>query len=528
MDAQQLEQYRQFFVEDVLFTKLESRQKAIALLLREGSPEAIGLVAEIVMRVTDPSTRVVALKGLHLLDCKQVVIDAVCRVWESSRDPDLTDLLIKRRWIASEPLELRVLSALQTHQLEVLTHYGVEILEPLLYASCDENPVIVERVTTVLVRLEQMSVLDQIWQNERYTKLAGFIIRKRWRYTSSVGLWVLNILIANELEVLLKNEAVETIKPLLHALQYDKSVIAKRAERVLRSYKQPVVHAAICRSAMEMNNLLAHSIAIATGYNLPDAGERALFYFLTRQWAKYESLDFDSHLLSVTYKVAPESIRNRIAEVAREAGRIEFIEIIAGGRQTQHISQMNHIDWELALDLLVNGRHWPELWELAQVVPPLRSAIILKRFVTVRWLPKKPEERMIFGHLKQLAQLCETDTLPLARLVELQAVLSERVSKVNSLAIMPVGKEFDSNNSAETLTLVSSLIRLVNIPVERNNLVDFLSLQQARRDIPFNQAEQNWLKFLEVLIGWKWRHEIELEDAPKRIATTEFDIELQA
>ncbi|RMH37871.1 MAG: hypothetical protein D6690_01300, partial [Nitrospirae bacterium] len=47
---------------------------------------------------------------------------------------------------------------------------------------------------------------------------------------------------------------------------------------------------------------------------------RALFYFLTEQWEKYETLDLDRSLLRAIYQTADHALRQRIMEQARRAG----------------------------------------------------------------------------------------------------------------------------------------------------------------------------------------------------------------
>jgi hypothetical protein len=63
------------------------------------------------------------------------------------------------------------------------------------------------------------------------------------------------------------------------------------------------------------------------------AHQRALFYFLTGQWEQYESLDFDHTLLRMVYEAGHEDLRKRIAEQARRAGRVDWVEVVTGGRR---------------------------------------------------------------------------------------------------------------------------------------------------------------------------------------------------
>jgi hypothetical protein len=111
----------------------------------------------------------------------------------------------------------------------------------------------------------------------------------------------------------------------------------------------------------------ALEIALAAGYAPRDANRRALFYFLTEQWEKYESLDFDQSLLKSAYQMQDDGLRARIAAVARKAGRGELVEVVSGGRQGLRLSQMTDQEWEAVLEVLVTSRRWEEMWRLGQM-----------------------------------------------------------------------------------------------------------------------------------------------------------------
>src|SRR5262249_2336850 len=61
---------------------------------------------------------------------------------------------------------------------------------------------------------------------------------------------------------------------------------------------------ALCRLVIHHDHPGARKAVFAAGYVPHEETHRALFYFLTEQWAEYESLDFDHRLLREAYDSA--------------------------------------------------------------------------------------------------------------------------------------------------------------------------------------------------------------------------------
>lgn len=137
---------------------------------------------------------------------------------------------------------------------------------------------------------------------------------------------------------------------------------------------------AICRLVIHHNHPRAWRIATTRGYVPHEEKQRVVFYFLTGQWAQYESLDFDHRLLREAYEDAEESLRQRIAAQARHEGRLEWVEMVSGGKQGRRLALMSPSEWKVALTVLEESQRWADLWRLAQEAPPFWSAAILRRW----------------------------------------------------------------------------------------------------------------------------------------------------
>lgn len=174
----------------------------------------------------------------------------------------------------------------------------------------------------------------------------------------------------------------------------------KREQRVLMKMLQQLseqhkvgAQEALCRLVITHDHTLAREIALKIQCAPCEAHERALFYFLTEQWEKYESLDFDQTFLRMAYEMGDERLRGRIVQQGRQSGRIEWIEVVTGGRQRRRLGEMTDEEWNAALTVLLTGQRWEELWRLAQDAPPRRSVQILQRMNGNGWALSKEDEQ---------------------------------------------------------------------------------------------------------------------------------------
>jgi len=163
---------------------------------------------------------------------------------------------------------------------------------------------------------------------------------------------------------------------------------------------------ALCRMVLHHDHAAAREIVLAARYVPHDESYRALFYFLTDQWNAYEQLDFDHQLLRTVYETADRTLRNRIAARARQAGRLEWVDMVAGGKHGKRLALMTDPEWKAALAVLGDGERTKDLWQLAQEAPPRWSAQILTGLKRARGLIRE-DEHGTFEELTRLAKQWE-------------------------------------------------------------------------------------------------------------------------
>lgn len=293
------------------------RRQAATALIEDGSPEAVTVLARASVQSADVKIREMAYSFVSRVDTLYGV-DAVCQVWYELRHPTLDALLLQKQWIASSPLEVRVLSSLKVGLLDPLKHAGAEVIGPLLAACDDFDP---------------------------------------------------------------------DIK--LHL------------QDVLRNLRKPEAREALCRRLIERDYPAPRAIAVETGMAPENVATRALFFFLTEQWDRYDALDFDQRLLRAAYEGADATVRQRIREKLRLTGRAEFLTVVVGQTSDSRVAVMTPDEIEFAVGMLRSYQNWPRLWSLVFESPLLWSARILEILVGAGWQPAEVE-RELFASLWSL------------------------------------------------------------------------------------------------------------------------------
>lgn len=338
-------------------------------------------------------------------------LDALCAEWVRTRYPVLRTV-IERGIVARNPPRVRVLSALAADRIDILTSGGADLVVPLIEASTDEDPILAERAGRALLGLTNQEAVDRlcdVWAHERSRELDEVMVRAGYVAISPLTIRVLSALKSGK-PLSPEEEGAGLVYPLVLALGDRDPVIRDRAQEVLdRALHGIDPQEALCRAVIEHGSSAAAVLAVSRGFRPGEIRSRALFYFLTEQWEEYESLDFDMSLLTEAYRDAGKDLRGRISKRARQAGRLELVELVAGVRHKRRMSEMTVREWDVTIGILDDRRDWETLWRLAQTAPPVWSVRALKRLEEVGWAPESEEQRSGFHRLLDLARPCNGD-----------------------------------------------------------------------------------------------------------------------
>jgi hypothetical protein len=286
---------------------------------------------------------------------------------------------------------------------------AVRVLAEALTKSDDEN--------VRAIALESLQQLDdwraisavcEVWAETRHPRLTTLLLKKEWIASIPPRVKVLSALKQGQLDAL-TGGGVRTVEALVAACEDPDPIIAQRALEALSSLKHKG-REVLCRMLIEDNDPIAQRVTLEAGYFPKDEQQRALFFFLTEQWERYDGLDFDRRLLRTAYVAAGDALRRRIREKLRTAGRTDFLTVIAGRDQQTRAAEMVPREIDLLIQTLIANEEWPRLWDLAPEVSLSRSVRIVERLANAGWVPEGEESGAIFRSLAALT--AREDGLP--------------------------------------------------------------------------------------------------------------------
>ncbi len=177
-----------------------------------------------------------------------------------------------------------------------------------------------------------------------------------------------------------------------------------------------------------------------------DSLQRALFFFLSGQWAEYERVDFNHTLLTSVYDAASPALRRRILAQSRASGHIEWLNPATSARP-RWLSELSAADWQTAVQALAQSERAADLWKLILVSPPTESIRILDVLRKLGWQPPNAQDRDFYAQLLTLGNECQRTPFTLAqprRLKGLEAVVS-------SLLFEPSGSYLIAGTTASAI-----------------------------------------------------------------------------
>ncbi|MBN2005065.1 MAG: hypothetical protein JXA21_17025 [Anaerolineae bacterium] len=245
-----------------------------------------------------------------------------------------------------------------------------------------------------------VNVVCQVWYELRHPALDALLVQNNWVASHPVEVRVFSALKVGALGIL-QSAGPEVIGPLLMACDDFDPDIKVRFQEVVRNLQKPETRDALCAALIERDFPLARAIAVEMGIAPENLATRALFFFLTGQWDRYDALDFDQRMLRAAYEGANATVRQRIREQLRLTGRAEFLTVVIGQDFASRVAGMTPEEFEFVVGMLRAQQNWPRLWGMVFEAPLLWSARILEMLTSVGWQPAE-EERELFARLWSL------------------------------------------------------------------------------------------------------------------------------
>ncbi len=218
------------------------RRRSARALAKDGSPQAVRALAEAVVRSDDDRVKAIALAAVSG-PMKAGGVDEVCAVWAATRNADLAALLTTREWVANDPADVKVLSALLTGYVQGVVRSRETVVPPLVAACLDEDPKIAARARLVIGKLSnakaRAALADQLcaqWATTRSPLLEEIVTEGRYVASPPPAVRSLSALKTGQRQ-LLADGGAEVVEPLLQACEDRDAGIAGQAQLALRQLK---------------------------------------------------------------------------------------------------------------------------------------------------------------------------------------------------------------------------------------------------------------------------------------------------
>lgn len=341
-----------------------------------------------------------AMRTLH----SQSSIDALCSAWRDNRYPFLDDIIDEAGYVAQKPPAVRVLTALRANRLDIITNAAPDMISPLIDACKYNDPFISKRARSSLAQLKNQAAVDEFckqWSETRSPFLENILIKTAYKARSPIEIRILVALKTGNLPLAEKIEP-RSLSHLFEAANDVDQEIRENANIVFGNLSNPETQDALCRMVIEKDDPRAKEIALTHGYSPNAPEDRALFLFLTEQWAAYEALDFDQGMMRTIYEASLPAIRKRIAAGVQAAGRTEYLTILVGVDFRLRAPQVNPDEAALMVRVLTNNKEYNRLWELVTEFPLSNSVDILQFLISADWSPEDEMDLPVFEQLKAI------------------------------------------------------------------------------------------------------------------------------
>lgn len=347
----------------------------------------------------------------------QPAVDALCHAWVVNRSSDLESLLVAGEYIAGQPPQARVLTALKLSRPELLVDSPPQIITPLIEAMQDRDEQIT-RLARLLVRnlksQLQMDEVCRIWFETRSPELAEVILQSNYTPEQPLPVFVFTMLKTGRLETLYQSPP-EILPALLQALKDVDSDIRTASRQILYDLQSQSHRDALCRIAIERPQSSAESICRENGYRPEDPALLALYLFVTGQWQEYETHDFDRRHLRAAYAAAQPELRERILRALQETGRLDFLDAIKSIPQAVS-SPLTPQEIQLQVQIFTARLDWESLWRLSQECDPHTSVRIVQTLLQTGFSPDDSDQQTLYQTLARLStQALELEAAILTR-----------------------------------------------------------------------------------------------------------------
>ncbi len=282
-------EYRELIHSRILLLDKRTRR-----MMMEGLAEAaiygdVDIVKVFVWAVTEksvaPDVQAIARNTLSRLK-EYPAIDVFCSLWERQRNPLLERLLLGRRYVVKQPMELRVLTALKVRKLKEICSDGPEVIDALLNARGDRDEKIAQRAEEALHRLTNPATVDALcarWERDRDPEMERILTQSRYVAESPPELRMLTALKVGRPEEIAVDHP-EMIDLLIDAYDDEDPEIVKEADSQMSQLSNSEAADTFYNHIMIHDYPGLPKVVLDGKYEPENESRRALFYFMIAGW----------------------------------------------------------------------------------------------------------------------------------------------------------------------------------------------------------------------------------------------------
>ncbi|WP_373479871.1 WD40 repeat domain-containing protein [Geminocystis sp.] len=163
MDAEKLKKLEEKLYNETPLIGDRIRQQGAKELIQERSVQTITILTKSLIFSKDKNLRNLILSTLRNIKMSEKeLIDVVCLVWAQNRDAELSKLLKLKGWVASSPLELRLLTAVNLGWQGIIEEQSNGIVSLLLSLLHDEDTFIQQTAKEWLMSLKTSQLQEEV------------------------------------------------------------------------------------------------------------------------------------------------------------------------------------------------------------------------------------------------------------------------------------------------------------------------------------------------------------------------------
>jgi hypothetical protein len=323
-------------------------------------------------------------------------VDALCVFWAQKRDDTLGQIIAERKYVATGPVSLHVLSGLKCGAVDVLTQSGAEPIAHLVEAWQDVDAVIRQNAFAVLWALQNADGVDALcgcWAERRGKQLAQIMVQQGYLANRPSQLKVLTALKCGKR---IPVERDDVVRYLVGLLEDPDETVRDGAQRSLVRVESGPALDALCDEAIKNPAGPAAKICLASGKRPRDHERLCLFLFVTRQLDEYFQEDFEFQNLRLQYERADAKVQSHVMDVVRSGDRR-----CAGffGTRSKPLQECTEAEIKLAVDSWQRHQDWERLFQACLELPLKFSLPAFATLGQANWEPEAADLQSMYRQI---------------------------------------------------------------------------------------------------------------------------------